>query len=183
MKLLLSSAAVRKYRRFYTVTADKDAPCDYTFTLEPELYRKAMLRCGWFCLFTDIPDKLTPNEALKRYRSKEAVECAFDSLKNTLDDKRPRTHNDATAKGKMFVEFIALILHNRLLAAQNALKRADIKRFRKLTATVMVRELNDIIFVKNSDGSIKLKKAPTATQKEIVLALGLSLTQFIVSDE
>ena len=179
----LSSNKARKYQRFFKVSKNEKAVCGWDFTFDPELYRKAMLRCGWFCLFTDVPDTLSADEALKRYRSKEAVECAFDSLKNTLDGKRFRTHNDKTTGGKMFVEFISLILHNRLLAAQNELKRIDLKRYRKLTVGVMVRELSDVIFTKDTSGNIKLKKAPTATQKAILDALGISLDQFTVGDK
>ena len=83
----------------------------------------------------------------------------------------------------MFVKFIALILHNRLLAAQNELKRIDLKRYRKMTVGVMVRELSDVIFTKGLCGSIKLKKTPTATQKDILDALGISLDQFTVGDK
>lgn len=179
----LPAAKVRKYQRFFTVTKNENAVCGWDFTFEPELYKQAMLRCGWFCLFTDAPDNLTADEALCRYRSKEAVEGAFDSLKNTLDGKRFRTHNDKTAKGKMFVEFISLILHNRLLAAQNELKRIDLKRFRKMTVSVMVRELSDVLFTKDINGSIKLKKALTASQKAILDTLGISLDQFTVGDK
>ena len=179
----LSSARVRKYQRFFNVSKNENAVCGWNFTFVPELYKQAMLRCGWFCLFTDVPDNLTADDALKRYRYKEAVECAFDSLKNTLDGKRFRTHNDKTTKGKMFVEFISLILHNRLSAAQNELKRIDLKRYRKMTVGVMVRELSDVIFTKDTSGSIKLKKAPTATQKAILDALGISLDQFTVGDK
>ena len=179
----LSAAKVRKYQRFFKVSKNENSACGWDFTFDPELYKQAVLRCGWFCLFTDVPDSLTADEALKRYRSKESVECAFDSLKNTIDGKRFRTHNDKTAKGKMFVEFISLILHNRLLAAQNELKRIDLKRYRKMTVGVMVRELSDVIFTKDLNGVIKLKKAPTATQKAILDALGISLDQFTVGDK
>ena len=51
----LPAAKVRKYQRFFTVTENENTVCGWDFTFEPELYKQAMLRCGWFCLFTDAP--------------------------------------------------------------------------------------------------------------------------------
>lgn len=48
--------------------------------------------------------------ALEIYRSKDAVEKGFDNLKDTLDCKRLRTHGSATMQGRIFFQFIALIL-------------------------------------------------------------------------
>ena len=69
-------------------------------------------RIGWFVLATnDIKDKV---KALEIYRSKDAVEKNFDDLKNDLDMKRLRIHTQATMDGRIFIQFIALILTTRL---------------------------------------------------------------------
>lgn len=65
-----------------------------------------------------------------------------------LDGKRSRMYNDKTTKGKMFVEYLSLVLHNRLLAVQTELKRIDLKCYRKMMVRSIVRELSEVIFTK-----------------------------------
>jgi transposase len=61
--------------------------------------------------------ELTPEpmiKALQVYRDKDAVEKCFDDLKNVLDMKRLRMHTSATVDGRLFVQFIAVILISAL---------------------------------------------------------------------
>lgn len=63
---------------------------------------------GWFVLISnDIKDAA---EALRAYRQKDAVEKNFDDLKNDLDMKRLRIHTNSTMEGRIFIQFISLIL-------------------------------------------------------------------------
>ncbi len=63
---------------------------------------------GWFVLISnDIKDAA---EALRAYRQKDAVEKNFDDLKNDLDMKRLCIHTNATMEGRIFIQFISLIL-------------------------------------------------------------------------
>ena len=63
---------------------------------------------GWFALITNyIKDA---SEALRAYRQKDAVEKNFDDLKNDLDMKRLRIHTNATMEGRIFIQFVSLIL-------------------------------------------------------------------------
>ena len=55
-----------------------------------------------------------PLEALQVYRDKDVVEKCFDDLKNALDMKRLRMHSIETVDGRLFVQFIALILMSEL---------------------------------------------------------------------
>ena len=48
-------------------------------------------------------------EALQNYRNKDVVEKSFDNLKNSLDLKRLRVHLEENMKGRLFIQFIALI--------------------------------------------------------------------------
>ncbi len=52
-----------------------------------------------------------PVEALWVYRNKDTIEKSFDDLKNQLDMKRLRIHSAASMDGRLFVQFIALILY------------------------------------------------------------------------
>ena len=47
---------------------------------------------------------------MRVYQDKDAVEKCFNDLKNSLDMKRLRMHTSAIVDGRLFVQFIALIL-------------------------------------------------------------------------
>ena len=67
---------------------------------------------GWFVLISNyIKDA---EEALLLYRLKDAVEKAFDDLKNSLDADRLRIHSDKALHGRIFIQFIALIIMSQL---------------------------------------------------------------------
>lgn len=55
-----------------------------------------------------------PISALQTYRDKDVVEKCFDDLKNLLDSKRLRMHSSEVSKGRLFIQFIALIYINAL---------------------------------------------------------------------
>jgi transposase len=52
--------------------------------------------------------------ALGIYRNKDAVENCFDDLKNGLDMKRLRVHSPETMAARLFVQFLALILLDKI---------------------------------------------------------------------
>ncbi len=58
-----------------------------------------------------------PVKALQVYRDKDVVEKSFDDLKNQLDMKRLRMHSSAAVEGRLFVQFISLILMSALRKA------------------------------------------------------------------
>jgi len=55
-----------------------------------------------------------PVKALQVYRDKDVVEKCFDDLKNQLDMKRLRMHGSKATDGRLFIQFIALILMSAL---------------------------------------------------------------------
>jgi len=72
-----------------------------------------MNRMGKMILLTNRLD-MTPKDLLNQYRSRDRVEKVYDTLKNSLHEDRLRTHGPSTMHGKMFVTFLALILHTEL---------------------------------------------------------------------
>jgi transposase len=57
-----------------------------------------------------VSDEKYPVEAVRAYRNKDTVGTCIDDLKNSLDMKRMRMHTLVNADGRLFVQFIALIL-------------------------------------------------------------------------
>jgi len=85
---------------------------------------------GFYVLLTnDIKD---PLQALRVYRTKDAVEKCFDDLKNHLDMKRLRTHSSPAMDGRLFVQFIALIIISALRRKMRETKLADKHTVREL---------------------------------------------------
>ena len=67
--------------------------------------------CYWVLLSNTEKDAAT---ALLHYKMRNNIELQFDDLKNTIDCKRLRMHNESTMRGKIFVCFLSLIILNEL---------------------------------------------------------------------
>lgn len=49
-------------------------------------------------------------EALRSYRQKDVIEKGVDDLENDLDMKRLRIHSNTAMEGRIFIQFVSLIL-------------------------------------------------------------------------
>jgi len=67
---------------------------------------------GYFCIITS--EKMTAKDAIKLYKSRDASEKLFRGDKSYLGDKSLRIYGDSSADSKIFIEFIALIIRNRI---------------------------------------------------------------------
>jgi transposase len=56
--------------------------------------------------------KINPKYTMSLYRRKDAVEKFFDSIKNDIDRNRLRIHSQEALEGKLFLDFIALIIYS-----------------------------------------------------------------------
>ena len=85
-----------------------------------EAYKEALKFKGIFVLISNsIKD---PNTALKYYRQREWIEEYFKKLKNNTNASKPRVWNYDTFKGKMTVQFIAMVYYSWLYNAINEMK-------------------------------------------------------------
>jgi transposase len=69
--------------------------------------QKHMSKLGYFVLLSN--DMKDSSRAIEIYRKKDAVEKAFDNLKERLEMRRTAVRSDQTLAGKFFVQFLALI--------------------------------------------------------------------------
>jgi hypothetical protein len=65
-------------------------------------------RAGYWVIVTNCEKDATLT--LKAYKERSQVEQSFDHLKNELDMKRIRTHSSDTMRGRVLIQFLALIL-------------------------------------------------------------------------
>ena len=115
----------------------------------------------------DIKD---PVEALEIYRMKDTVEKHFDDLKNDLDMKRLRIHSAAAMDGRLFIQYIALILSAQV---KNIMK--DNGWFKSHNMQDVIDEMKSLRVVTVECKRKKLYTTMTAFQKEIVELFGLAI--------
>lgn len=121
---------------------------------------------GWFVMMSnDVKDKV---EALEIYRQKDAVEKNFDDLKNDLDMKRLRIHSNAAMDGRIFLQFLALILTTRL---KQVMHQHDM--FKSHDLQEMLNEMKTIREVRVENKRKKFVTALTGFQQQIIDAFGL----------
>ncbi|MEW5920147.1 MAG: transposase [Bacillota bacterium] len=129
-------------------------------------YRKNY--AGFYVLLTnDIKD---PVEALVVYRNKDAVEKCFDDLKNQLDMKRLRIHSSASMDGRLFVQFIALILMSALRK-----KMRETGLIEKYTTRELLMEMETLTKVRYSGRYGHILTEVTKPQRHILESLGINL--------
>lgn len=118
-------------------------------------------RIGWFVLAgNDIRDK---SKALEAYRAKDAVEKCFDDLKNDLDLKRIRMHTKETMDGRIFIQFIALLITTRL---KQAMSKAG--WFKNYDLQEIINEMKGMREVRVDGTRKKYDTEPTPFQKKII---------------
>ena len=121
---------------------------------------------GWFILAgNDIKDKV---KALEVYRAKDAVEKCFDDLKNDLDMKRIRMHSKETMEGRIFIQFVALLITTRLKQVMN-----DAGWFKNYDLQEIIDEMKNMREVKIEGTRKKYTTEPTLLQKNIIKLYGL----------
>ena len=89
-----------------------------SITPNEEAIRAHTAEFGYFVLLSnEIKD---PRQALWIYRNKDVVEKAFSNLKNRLSMRRPHVQSEESLEGKLFVQFVALMLVSYILKQMKA---------------------------------------------------------------
>lgn len=109
-----------------------------------------------------------PVKSLQVYRDKDVVEKSFDDLKNQLDMKRLRMHRSASVDGRLFVQFIALIL---MSALRREMRRSDL--LEKYTVRELLEEMEALTKVKYSGKYGHILTEVTKPQREILKGLDI----------
>jgi hypothetical protein len=126
-----------------------------------------MKRMGKMALISSRTGR-SSEEVLEAYYRRDIVEKYFDALKNKMGNDRLRTHSDSTAKGRMFVAVIGLLLYSALFTAWKKSKlRAE------MPMTSVLSAMGSLKAVERSDGAYRLTEI-TKKQRRVIKELGLT---------
>ena len=116
---------------------------------------------------------MTASQALIQYKGRDISEKLFSADKTFIGSKSERVQSSQSMSSKIFIEFVALIVRNRIY---NLLKEQMLRmeaRQKYLTVPAAIRELEKIEMVRRNGGTYKLDHAVTKTQKIILSSFGL----------
>ena len=133
-----------------------------------EVIEEEIRLCGYFCIITS--KKMSAKEALELYKSRDESEKLFKGDKSYLGNKAVRVQSDEAAAAKIFIEFVALVIRNKIYTSLKDAVLEDDSRANYMNVPAAVRELEKIEMIRQTDGEYRLDHAVTATQKTILKA-------------
>ncbi len=155
-----------RYDKYFFINRTKDGKL--AFKRNDEAIDARIAQCGFF-LIAETDFKKTTAEILDIYRHRDVIEKCFDDMKNETDMKRLRTQSGETARGKLFVVFIAQIVRAYML---NNL--TDYMRKNTYTMKKILNELDKIKCFAPRPTSSRLIDPLTKNQRELYSLLTIS---------
>ena len=126
---------------------------------------------GYFCIITS--EKMSAKEAIELYKSRDTSEKLFRGDKSYLGNKSIRVYSEESARAKIFVEVVAMILRCKMyIKLKEEMKKLE-KKPNYMTVPAALKELEKIEMVRQLDNVYRLDHAVTANQKTILNAFGL----------
>src|SRR5699024_6462962 len=77
-----------------------------------DVIKRELDLCGYFCIVTS--EEMTASQALIHYKGRDVSEKLFSADKSFIGSKSMRVQTTQALSAKIFVEFIALIVRNRM---------------------------------------------------------------------
>lgn len=128
--------------------------------------------CGYFVIVTST--KMTAEEALVLYKSRDGSEKTFRADKSYLGARCERVYSNEAVDTKIFIGFVATIIRSRIYTLlKDEAARLD-KKPNFMTVPAALKELEKIELLKGADNEYSLDYAVTATQKTILKAFDMT---------
>ena len=158
------------YEEFFELDYDRDGNL-VSFRERGELVSRRIGDCGYFCIVTS--EEMTAAQAIEHYKGRDISEKIFAQDKSFLGSRSMRVQSVESLSSKLFIEFLALIVRNRIysLLKETAL-RLDL-RHNYMTVPAALRELDKIELVRRSGGRYRLDHAVSKRQRTILGAFGM----------
>ena len=139
-----------------------------------DVINREMKLCGYFAIISS--EKMTAKEALLLYKSRDESEKLFRGDKSYLGGSSMRVTTDERIESKLFIEFVALVIRNKIYTCLKDQMLEDEKKHNYMTVPAAIRELEKIELVKQLNKRYSLDYAVTKTQKSILKAFGMNET-------
>lgn len=104
--------------------------------------------CGYFVIITT--EKMSARNAIELYKSRDASEKLFKGDKSYLGNKSIRVHSSESASAKIFIEFVALIIRNKIYRCLKQEMKNIGKRLNYMTVPGALRELEKLLDKRDS---------------------------------
>ena len=168
----------RTYQQYFNLTYSDEGVLTDVKEKEEVIERELQL-CGYFCIITS--EKMSATQALIQYKGRDISEKLFKTDKTFIGSKSERVLSSESMSSKIFIEFIALIIRNRMynLLKEKMIESESNKNF--MTVPASIRELEKIEMVRRNSGKYKLDHAITKTQKIILSAFNIDEEDVIES--
>ena len=164
-----------KYAKYFELIYYHEGKEDETFSCAREridVIDQEIRLCGYFVIITS--EKMTAEEALIQYKGRDSSEKLFRGDKFYLGDKAARVYGSESVDTKVFIEFVALIIRNRIyIRLRNEMQKRE-KKVNFMTVPAALRELDKIEMIKGADNEYRPDHAVTATQKAILSAFEMT---------
>ncbi len=159
------------YQRYFELHFNKKHQL-VSYSEKQEVIKQELRLSGYFCIITS--EEMTASEALIHYKGRDISEKLFRADKSFIGSKSMRVQSLESLSAKIFIEFVALIIRNRMY---NLLKETLLRMETKvnyLTVPAAIKELEKIEMVRRNNGEYRLDHAVTKKQKIILSSFGLS---------
>lgn len=161
----------KAYEEYFNLTYDKKHTL-VSYEEKKDEIRHQLELCGYFCIITS--ERMTAAQALIHYKGRDVSEKLFASDKSFIGSKSMRVQSEESFEAKLFVEFIALIVRNRIY---NLLKEMMLRletRQNYMTVPAAIRELEKIELVRRNEGRYQLDHAVSKRQRIILSSFGMN---------
>lgn len=142
------------------------------FREKKDVISRAIKLCGYFSIITS--SEMSAADALELYKSRDSSEKLFRGDKSYLGEHCMRTYCDEPTRAKIFIEFIALIIRNKIYTCLKDRMKKLKKKKNYMTVPAAIKELEKIEIIKRMDNVYRLDNALTATQKDILQAFNMT---------
>ena len=153
----------------------KNPPAKYkliAYHEKTEAINAAYSHHGYFSVITS--QSMTAEQAITRYKGRDKSEKLFLSDKSFLGNSAYRVYTDESESSKTFIEFVALIIRNRMFHMLDEAAEDNESKSNRLTVPAAIGELEKIEIIRFNEKPYRLDHAVTATQKIILKAFGLT---------
>lgn len=167
----------KEYRHYFSPVYFHEGQEDQLLQLAMEksaVIEEEIHLCGYFCIVSSR--KMTAKDALELYKSRDESEKLFKGDKSYLGNKAIRVHSDEAAEAKIFVEFVALVIRNKIYTSLKDAVLEDDSKANYMNVPAAIKELEKIEMIRQISGEYRLDHAVTATQKAILKAFKMDAT-------